>query len=72
MFKAKEDPIRISGSVEPGFEPVRELFESHFRRGLESNAQCCVYVEGKRVVDLWGTAVADEGYDADSVQMYFR
>ena len=72
MFKKPSHHISIQGTVSPGYETVRQVFESHFQRGLESNAQCCVYVEGKRVVDLWGSAVGGEAYDGDTIQMYFR
>jgi len=43
----------VSGLVEPGFEAVRTSFE----RGLskaELGAAACVYVDGRKVVDLWG------------------
>jgi CubicO group peptidase (beta-lactamase class C family) len=33
---------------------VRDVFESHFRRGREVGAACCIYVDGEKVVDLWG------------------
>ena len=40
----------VGGSVAPGFEPVRELFEDYFQRGLESRAQLCVYLNQEIVV----------------------
>jgi CubicO group peptidase (beta-lactamase class C family) len=46
----------ISGSVEPGFEAVREAFAENFERRDELGAACCVYHRGEKVVDLWGGA----------------
>jgi len=43
----------VDGHVEPGFEAVRSSFE----RGLEKvdlGASVCAYVDGRKVVDLWG------------------
>ena len=40
----------MSGTVLPGYEPVREVFESNFRANLESRAQLCVYVDQEKVV----------------------
>jgi CubicO group peptidase (beta-lactamase class C family) len=68
---------RAEGSVAPGFEPVRELFEEHLRRGLEDRAQCCAFVNGVKVVDLWGSGGAagggadGSGYSAGSTQNVF-
>eukprot|EP00095_Tigriopus_kingsejongensis_P001144 maker-scaffold628_size122696-snap-gene-0.33 protein:Tk01144 transcript:maker-scaffold628_size122696-snap-gene-0.33-mRNA-1 annotation:"esterase" len=62
---------RVEGSVAAGYEPVRDVFEAHFRQGLEANAQCCAYVGSERVVDLWGTAVDDPDYNGDSLQSVF-
>jgi len=44
----------IHGSVENGFEKVREAFIDNFRRGEEVGAACAAYHKGKKVVDLWG------------------
>lgn len=46
--------IEVKGSVAPGFEPVRDVFEENFRRGKEDGAACAVYLRGEKVVDLWG------------------
>ena len=40
----------VEGSVSTGYEPVKELFESNVRAGIEDNAQVCVYVDGVRRV----------------------
>ncbi len=44
----------VHGSVEPGFEFVKEIFIENFEKGLEVGAACSVYHKGKKVVDLWG------------------
>lgn len=63
--------VRVGGSVESGFEAVEDLFRSQFETGQEANAQICVYVAGKKVVDLFGTSVADVGYDQETLQTIF-
>ena len=50
--------MNVGGVVESGFEPVREAFEANFRERGETGAACCVYVDGRKVVDIWG-GVAD-------------
>ena len=37
-----------------GFEAVRDIFVDNFSRRHELGGACCVYHEGKKVVDLWG------------------
>ncbi len=44
----------IDGSVSPGFEEVRRAFERNFATGAELGAACAAYVNGAKVVDLWG------------------
>jgi len=61
----------VKGDVAPGYESVRDLFKSNIESGKERNAQLCVYVDGERVVDLWGSAEADPKYNADSLQCVF-
>jgi CubicO group peptidase (beta-lactamase class C family) len=43
----------VHGTVEPGFEPVYESLERGFEKG-ELGAAVCAYVDGRKVVDLWG------------------
>lgn len=53
--------IDISGTLAPGFERVRDVFEAHFSSGdiyQEVGASFCAYHQGRCVVDLWG-GVAD-------------
>jgi CubicO group peptidase (beta-lactamase class C family) len=49
----------VQGTCEPAFARVREEFERNFAERGESGASVCVYVDGARVVDLWG-GVTDE------------
>src|SRR6478736_2793523 len=49
-----ENALLISGSVTPGFEPVRDAFIENFTRRGELGAACCIYQHGAKVVDLWG------------------
>jgi CubicO group peptidase (beta-lactamase class C family) len=44
----------VEGHVSRGFEPVREAFADNFRGRHELGGACCVYVEGEKVIDLWG------------------
>ena len=46
--------FRVDGTVEAGFEPVRDAFVENFARRDELGGACCVYRDGKNVVDLWG------------------
>jgi CubicO group peptidase (beta-lactamase class C family) len=43
----------IHGRVDPRFEPVRQQFAANFEEG-EVGASCCVVVDGRTVVDVWG------------------
>ena len=42
LWGGKRTGYVIAGHVEPGFEPVADVFEDGFRLGLETNAQLCV------------------------------
>ena len=61
------------GSVSPGFEPVKEMFERMLRSGCDKCAQLCIYVGDERVVDLWGKAeeVVDDRFGPDSLMTVF-
>src|SRR4051794_24789364 len=64
--------MQIGGKVGPGFEPVQAVFEQNFAEHGEVGAACCVYVEGRAVVDLWGgttTAGGTEPYTDRTLQM---
>ena len=44
----------LGGTVESGFEPVREAFAANFTQHGDVGAACCIYLDGRKVVDLWG------------------
>ena len=63
---------RVHGSVETGFEPVQEAFTANFERFGEVGAACCIYVHGRRVVDLTGGVTETGGtkpYTDETLQM---
>eukprot|EP00927_Polykrikos_kofoidii_P077744 TRINITY_DN7465_c0_g1_i4.p1 TRINITY_DN7465_c0_g1~~TRINITY_DN7465_c0_g1_i4.p1 ORF type:complete len:451 (+),score=47.32 TRINITY_DN7465_c0_g1_i4:70-1422(+) len=67
----------FGGEALPGYEKVRDLFVKHFEDGIEECAQLCIFVKGRKVVDLWG-AVPDQqtgnplyGYGPDFLQNVF-
>lgn len=54
----------VHGTVEPGFEAVREEFAAVLAdEPVEPGAQLAVYLAGRQVVDLWG----GEGVTGDSL-----
>jgi CubicO group peptidase (beta-lactamase class C family) len=53
----------VEGTVEPGFEGLREEFERQFGQGQHVGASVAVYHRGRPVVDLWGGA-SDEASGA--------
>ncbi len=59
----------VNGTVAPGYEDVIEVFERSFEHG-EVGAGVCAYVDGRKVVDLWG-GWADEaktrGWERDTI-----
>ena len=40
--------------VEPGFGPVADAFRANFDDHGDVGAACCVYLDGRPVVDVWG------------------
>jgi CubicO group peptidase (beta-lactamase class C family) len=44
----------ISGSHDPAFRLLRDVFESNFTKGDELGSACCVYINGRKVFDMWG------------------
>lgn len=49
--------METGGNVQAGFEAVREAFTANFAERGEAGAACCVYLDGRPVVDIWaGTA----------------
>lgn len=50
----------IHGRASPGYEAALDAFSGSFTRGEELGAAFAVFVEGERVIDLWG-GYADKG-----------
>jgi len=44
----------IDGFVEPEFEQVKAAFIENFKKGKEIGASLCIYLQNKKIVDLWG------------------
>jgi CubicO group peptidase (beta-lactamase class C family) len=65
------EQIRIEGTVAPGFESVRDLYEREMRTMAEENTQLCVYYQGEKVVDLWASAGNDSKFSPDSLVNIF-
>ena len=61
--------VLLHGDCAEGYESVKQLFQSHLASGKDENAQLCIYVDGKRVVDLWGSSVNDANYGPDDLQV---
>ena len=62
MGKAK-----IEGYCHEDYEPVKKQFEHMIKKGVEENAQLCVYVGGDCVIDLYGSAKGDAEFNEDKV-----
>ena len=54
MRVAVPSSVAVQGTVSPGFEAVRDAFAENFARRGELGGACCAYLEGEKVVDLWG------------------
>jgi len=54
-------PFSVEGTVAPGYQPVRQLFEENFQAGEESCAQLCVYLGEERIIDLYGSLDVPDG-----------
>ena len=71
MSGGKSKLSRIEGTVAPGFESVRNLYQHQMQTLEEKNTQLCVYHRGEKVVDLWASATGDETFSADSLVNVF-
>ena len=72
MKKSQEKQYKIQGTVAPGYESVRKMFEDNFVSGSDEKSQLCVYVGDRLVVDIWGHGAAqEESYDADTLTNVF-
>ena len=62
----------IGGKVERGYDAVRDAFAANFERHGEVGAACCVYRNGRPVVDLWGGTTVPGGdtpYTGETLQL---
>ena len=73
MLDHDDTAVTIRGTVEPGFEPVRDAFERNFTEHGDVGAGFCLYVDGRKVVDLTGGVrdLAGTPYDEDTLQLVF-
>lgn len=62
---------RVEGTVAPGFESVRAVYEHEMRTMEEEHTQLCVYHRGERVVDLWASTTDDARFSPDSIVNVF-
>jgi len=49
-----ESPAIVTGQCDPAFQGVRDALAEVLASGFEVGAALAVYVDGRRVVDLWG------------------
>jgi CubicO group peptidase (beta-lactamase class C family) len=63
--------LRIEGTVAPGFESVKQVYEHEMQTMAEENTQLCVYYKGERVVDLWASTTNDPDFSPDSIVNVF-
>ncbi len=71
MASQAETNPGIQGTVAPGFESVKSVYERELQTMAEKNTQLCVYYKGERVVDLWASATNDPGFSPDSIVNIF-
>jgi CubicO group peptidase (beta-lactamase class C family) len=68
------EAVEVEGTVEPGFERVRDAFAANFAEHGEVGAGYSLYVEGTKVVDIWGGVASQKTgapYTSDSLQLVF-
>ena len=66
--------VRVGGSVEAGWERVRDAFAANLDSGQETGCAVSVYHRGRKVVDLWGGHFDKErstAYTDDTLQLVF-
>jgi CubicO group peptidase (beta-lactamase class C family) len=74
IVETPSGPVEITGTVAPGFEPVRDTFARNFAEHGEAGAAFSLVHDGATVVDIWG-GVADvhtgAAYTRDTLQLVF-
>lgn len=53
---ATEQTPSVEGYVRPDCEAVRGAFVANFVQRHELGGACCAFIDGEKVVDLWGGA----------------
>jgi len=71
MSSAVGEQGPVQGTVAPGFESVKRLYERETQEMAEQNTQLCIYYEGEQVVDLWRSTPNDSEFSADSLVNVF-
>ena len=72
MTASQNDTVIVEGTVEAGYERVREAFANLVKEGHISRGQVCVYIKGKPAIDLCAKTKEHKDYDRDSLQILFR
>ena len=71
MSKNFSKQVFIQGTVAPGFESVKSLYERNMQTLAEKETQLCVYHQGAKVVDLWASSGANPNFSADTLVNVF-
>src|SRR5579862_8583801 len=75
MVKHRRDgSMDIEGQVEPGYEGVRDAFAANFTSHGDVGAAFCLYVKGRKVVDIWGglaDAKTGRKWDEDTLTLVY-
>jgi CubicO group peptidase (beta-lactamase class C family) len=69
-----EEWTRAQGSVEPGFEPVRDVFTTVLGEQRGTGAAVAAWSDGRWIVDLWGGLASNDGssrWQRDSIVMLY-
>ena len=66
----QQSSVKVEGFTAPGYESVKEMFEKNCERGAEDSTQLCIYVEEKKVVDLWWSG-SNPKYTGDTLTNVF-
>jgi CubicO group peptidase (beta-lactamase class C family) len=71
MSHSTDNKCRVEGTVAPGFESIRQLYEHNMQTMAEEHSQLCIYHEGTKVVDLWASISHEKEFTPDSIMNAF-
>jgi CubicO group peptidase (beta-lactamase class C family) len=71
MSRSANKQCRIEGTVAPGFESIRRLYEHKMQTLAEKNTQLCIYYGDEKVVDLWASTTDSGSFTPDSLVNVF-